>query len=194
MKRLYGSCTFFRLLSDMLLNMQDMREAAKVKRVSRDFAERIMMAVTEVNGCRYCSYFHAQVELKAGIDRDEIDHTLAGDFKNAPSGELPALYFAQHYAESGGDPHPEAVRCMHDTYGESITRDILAYIRAIMVGNAWGNMFDALRLRILGNPNTETTLRKELGVVLGISWMLPVLFIQRVVNQISWSEYTFHTN
>ncbi len=153
-KRLYGPRAFYRLLADMLINIRDMREAGKAHRVSREFSERIMMAVTEVNGCRYCSYFHAQVALKIGMDKGEIEHTLAGDFKDTPREELAALYFAQHYAESGGKPQPEAVQYMYDTYGEVMTRDILAYTHAIMIENAWGNMFDALRLRIKGKLNT----------------------------------------
>jgi len=68
MKRMCGPRAFYRLLSDMLINIRDMREAGKAGRVSCEFSERIMMAVTEVNGCLYCSYFHTQVALKAGMD------------------------------------------------------------------------------------------------------------------------------
>jgi len=183
--RLYGPRDFRRLLADLLLNIGDMRKAHKAQRVSRAFAERIMMAVTEVNGCRYCSYYHAQLALKAGIEKDEIEKTLAGNFQDAPQEELPALYFAQHYAESGGRPNAEAVDCMRDAYGSAVTGDIISYIRAIMVGNAWGNMFDELRLRIKGSPgNKATTLWDELGVVLGIFWMVPAVFIQSLFHRI----------
>ena len=184
MKRFYGPRAFYRLLTDMLINIRDMREAGKAGRVTREFSERIMMAVTEVNGCRYCSYFHAQMALKAGMDKSEIEHTLAGNFNDAPREELTALYFAQHYAESGGKPQSEAIQHMRDTYGDEMTRDILAYIRAIMIGNAWGNMFDALRLRIKGKPSTETTLWGELAVVFGIVGMMPVVIIQQVIKEI----------
>lgn len=111
-----------------------------------------MLAVTEVNGCRYCSYFHTQVSLRSGLKNEEIQRVLDGDFKHAPQDELTALYFAQHYAESAGQPNLEAVQCLKDTYGENKTRAVLAYIRAIMIGNAWGNMFDAMRFRIKGSP------------------------------------------
>ena len=184
MKRLYVPRAFYRLLTDMLINIRDMREAGKARRVSREFSERIMMAVTEVNGCRYCSYFHAQVALKAGMDKGEIEHTLAGDFKDAPGEELSALYFAQHYAESGGKPKLEMVQHMRETYGVAMTRDILAYIRAIMIGNAWGNMFDALRLRIKGKPSAETTLWGEMAVVFGIVGMMPAVFIQQAIKNL----------
>lgn len=60
-----------------------------------------MMAVTEVNDCRYCSYFHIQVSLRAGLRKDEIQRVLSGAFEGAPKEELAALYFAQHCAHSG---------------------------------------------------------------------------------------------
>jgi AhpD family alkylhydroperoxidase len=185
MKRMYSPQAFYRLLKDMLTNLKDMRDAGKSKRVSREFSERIMMAVTEVNGCRYCSYFHAQMALKAGMDKNEIDRTLLGDFNCAPQEEIAALYFAQYYAESGGEPNQESIQCMVDSYGSQMTKDILAYIRAIMIGNAWGNMFDALGMRIKGNPNIRTTLLQEIGVVLGSGFMLPIIIIHAGINKLT---------
>jgi len=185
MKRLYVPRDFFRLLSDMMLNLKDMREARKAGRINREFTERIMMAVTEVNGCRYCSYFHTRVALKAGIQRSEIENIFEGEFKDVPKEEIVAIYFAQHYAETGGNPNQEVVQRMRDFYGSEMTRDIISYIRAIMIGNAWGNMFDALRMRFKGNPSSETSLMDELGVVFGIFWMIPVLFIKNIFNNLS---------
>jgi len=69
-----------------------------------------------------------------------------------------------------------------------MTRDILAYIRAIMIGNAWGNMFDALRLRIKGKPSVETTLWGELAVVFGVVGMMPAVFIQQAVRKLLREE------
>jgi AhpD family alkylhydroperoxidase len=185
MKRMYSPKAFYRLLVDMLKNLKDMREAGRSKRISHEFSERIMMAVTEVNGCRYCSYFHAQMALKAGIGKDEIDRTLLGDFNFAPQEEVAALYFAQYYAESGGNPNQESIQCLVENYGNLLTKDILVYIRTIMIGNAWGNMFDALWMRIKGKPNKETTFLKEFGVVFGSLLMVPAIFIQLVLNKLS---------
>jgi AhpD family alkylhydroperoxidase len=185
MKRLYGVQDFYRMLSDMLLNIKDMRMASRAKRVSREFSERIMMAVTDVNGCRYCSYYHTKVALKAGMDKKEIQQLLTGEFGDAPKEEIAALYFAQHYAESGGNPHPDAVQCLIDTYGSGMAHDIKAYIRAIMVGNAWGNMLDAFRLRLKGKPCQKTTLRDEVGVVFGVIVMIPMAYIKSWAGNIS---------
>jgi AhpD family alkylhydroperoxidase len=178
MKRLYRAGDYYRILSDLITRMGDMSTAHRSGHVSKPFMERIMMAVTEVNGCRYCSYFHSRVALKAGLEKGEIKRTLAGDFGMAPEEELAALYFAQHYAESAGQPQPEALQCLVDIYGEAKARDILAFIRAIMVGNAWGNMFDSLRMRLKGKPSDGIRLWDELLAVIGTSILIPMILIQ----------------
>jgi AhpD family alkylhydroperoxidase len=183
MKRLVKPKDFKRLLADLTASAGDSRQQPRHQRISRQFTERIMMAVTEVNGCRYCSYFHTQVSLRAGLRKDEIQRILGGDFDGAPQEELAALYFAQHYAESGGRPNPEAVQCLKDAYGDARAKEILAYIRAIMVGNAWGNMFDAFRVRLSGNPVENVSVWDELGVIFGPMLMIPAILLRKTFER-----------
>ncbi|BBB48978.1 carboxymuconolactone decarboxylase family protein [Pelolinea submarina] len=182
MKRLYSTKDVYRFLRDMLSSVGDMRTGRKAGLVSVEFSERIMLAVTEVNGCRYCSYFHAQVALKAGLDTDEISDTLSGDFRSAPAEELPALLFAQHYADRAGWADPDLVDSLMDTYGEARGRAIIANIRAIMLGNVWGNTFDALRFRLKGQPSGQTSLGGELLAVFGLPLMIPVAAVHNLVT------------
>ena len=183
MKRLYKPREFKRLLADLMSSAGDTRLRPKDQRISRQFSERIMIAVTEVNGCRYCSYFHTQVSLQAGMKKEEIRRILEGDFEGAPQEELSALYFAQHYADSGGRPNPEAVQCLQDVYGIDGAKEIIAYIRAIMIGNAWGNGFDALRSRFAGNPVKDFSFFDALGVVVGPFVMIPAIFVGRLFHK-----------
>lgn len=183
MKRLYMPKDFKRLLADLMASAGDSRRQPRHQRISRQFTERIMMAVTEVNGCRYCSFFHTQVSLRAGMRRDEIRRILDGDFNDAPQEELATLYFAQHYAESGGRPNLEAVQCLKDAYGDERAKEIIAYIRAIMVGNAWGNMFDAFRVRLSGNPVENVSIWDELGVIFGPLLMIPANLLRKTFER-----------
>ncbi|MDK2982092.1 MAG: hypothetical protein PWQ55_2439 [Chloroflexota bacterium] len=185
MKRLYPTRVVYRFLRDLLSSMGDMRRSRREGLVSSAFSERIMMAVTEVNGCRYCSYFHAKVALKAGLDAQEIDDTLAGNFANAPAEELPALLFAQHYAEQAGQPDPEALDKLMSTYGQARGRAILANIRAIMIGNVSGNAFDALRFHLKGQPSGQTSLGDELMTVFGLPLMIPVAAIHNLISPVN---------
>ena len=111
-----------------------------------------MLAVTQVNGCRYCSYGHTQAALKSGLDSEEIRALLSGDLSSAPLEELTALLFAQHYAESAGHPDTEAWENLVSTYGQDKAFAILANIRMITIGNLLGNTFDAFLYRITGRP------------------------------------------
>ena len=183
MKRLVKPKDFKRLLSDLMASTGDSHWRPRHQRISRQFTERIMMAVTEVNGCRYCSYFHTQVSLRAGMHKEEIQRILSGDFDSAPQEELAALYFAQHYADSGGRPNSDAVQCLRDAYGEAGAKAILAYIRAIMVGNAWGNMFDAFRVRLSGNPVKLGSIWDELGVIFGPLLMIPEILLHKIFER-----------
>ncbi len=68
--------------------------------ISKAFSESVSLAVTQVNGCKFCSYYHAKNALKAGMTEDEVEFLLSGGFDNAPKEQLEALLFAQHYAET----------------------------------------------------------------------------------------------
>jgi len=61
-----------------------------------------MLAVTRVNGCRYCSWFHTRVAIKEGISKTEIHSLLGGKFEDADEDEMLALIYAQHYADTVG--------------------------------------------------------------------------------------------
>lgn len=177
-KRLYNAKTFFRFLSDMLAHLDDLRQVRKGGRVSQSFTERIMLAVTQVNGCRYCSYFHSQEALKAGISNEEVSELLSGEFGDVPTEECIALVFAEHYAESAGKPNPAALQRLQDTYGPETSADILALIRTIMIGNVYGNNFDAFQSRLRFKPFPESHFKDELAVVFGTFAAAPWLLVK----------------
>ena len=49
--------------------------------IDRAFQERLMLAETEVNGCRYCAYAHARMALAAGVSRADVDALAGGDLR-----------------------------------------------------------------------------------------------------------------
>lgn len=132
-----------------------------------------MLAVTNVNQCRYCNFGHTRAALAAGVSNADIRNLALGEFDKLPEDEIVALIFAQHYAETGGDPDPEAWSKLQDTYGEDTARDIRVYIRMITIGNLSGNTFDALISRLKFNPAPDSSLTQELGVLLGAFIILP---------------------
>jgi hypothetical protein len=93
-----------------------------------------------------------------------------------------ALLYAEHYADSAGHPSPEATQKLIETYGVDTAAQILGIIRGIMVGNLHGNMIDALRNRIKRNPAPESSLWRELGIVLGVVVFVPYLAIKHLIT------------
>jgi AhpD family alkylhydroperoxidase len=135
------------LFSDLLFpirNGRRLKQAKKQGLITDAFQERLMLAVTAVHGCRYCSYFHAKQALKSGISSQEISQLLAGDVANCPQEEAVAVIYAQHWAESDAHPDPEAYRKLQQTYGAKKTEAINLALRMIRVGNLMGNSWDYL--------------------------------------------------
>ena len=119
-----------------------LRQALRDGCVSDAFRERLMLAVTQVNACRYCSRFHTQEALKAGLSPTETRAILEGDLQVAPAEELPALLYAQHWAESDGRPDPAARHRLLAIYGDDQVAAIETVLTMIRLGNLAGNTAD----------------------------------------------------
>jgi AhpD family alkylhydroperoxidase len=117
--------------------------------LSPAFRERLMLSVTQVNQCRYCSAFHSQEALKAGLDREELATLLAGQIPaGTPQDEIPALLYALHWAESNAQPDPQAVQRLLERYGTEVSEAIHIVLRMIRMGNLLGNTADYILYRL----------------------------------------------
>lgn len=116
--------------------------------ISDAFRERLMLTVTEVNGCRYCSYFHTREALKAGLSEEETRGYLQGNLAEAPADELPALLYAQHWADNNGQPDEALRRNLYSSYGSAKAEAIETILHMIRMGNLLGNLGDYLLYRI----------------------------------------------
>jgi len=131
-----------------LRNRAELKQAMRGDLVSFAFRERLMLAVTAVNDCRYYSYFHAKEALKADLPEAEIRHMQDGIVDQAPAEELPALLYAQHWAESNARPDPAARQKLVDTYGPEKAEAIETILRMIRTGNLLGNTADYILFRL----------------------------------------------
>jgi AhpD family alkylhydroperoxidase len=154
-KRFYTPRTFCRDLRAVLAGLPTFRDTARSGRVSRAFAEKVMLAVTQVTGCRYCAYGHTRMALKEGVAPEEIERIMAAELGDFPEEEAVALAFAQHWAETAGKTDPEAERRFLEYYGPVVSSDILNWMRMIHMGNLMGNTLDAVLYRLgLGRSQT----------------------------------------
>jgi len=148
-RRIYHS------LGEILTDFRDvwsrrdvLREAMRDGGLRPAFRERLMLVVTSVNGCRYCSYAHAREALAEGITPKEIDALGEGMFEDSPTEEVPALLYAQHWAEMDGEPEPGVRQQIEQRYGEKTLQQIEIALRMIRVGNLLGNTFDYILHRV----------------------------------------------
>ena len=148
-KRTYKNLKdFFGDLWFPIRNRKRLREITEKELISPAFQERLMLAVTAVNGCRYCSYFHAKQALKSGITIEEINQLLSGDVANCSKDEAVGVIYAQHWAESDTHPEPEAVERVKQTYGVEKAEAIHLILRMIRMGNLMGNSWDYFLYRL----------------------------------------------
>jgi len=100
--------TFKSLLQDLrflTLRFPQIILLLRDKKISRQFIEKIMTVVSAVNGCTYCSWFHARTAALSGISKEEVKSMLNLQFKaDASDFELLGLLYAQHYAETNRNP------------------------------------------------------------------------------------------
>ena len=115
-----------------------------------------------MNGCAICSYVHT---LESGMSGEEIQNMLAGETIDIPAEELQAILFAQHYADSRGNPSRESWDRIVKVYGVSMARGILGAARAMMIGNAYGITWNSFINRFGDKPDGRSSLPYEIGVM-----------------------------
>lgn len=153
-------------------------------RMGGPFIERIMLAVTEVNGCPACAYEHAKMALRTGMDSEEIRQMLSGEYDGAPDVELPALMFAQHYADSRGNPDQVAWAAIEKEYGPDLARGILGAVRAIMWGNVIGIAYSGLQARLAGDPLRGSSTPRDVAMMIFGVLSLPVAMVQAALSNV----------
>lgn len=183
-KKIYSLREFYIALYNGMRTIKYMMREKKNKELTPEFIERIMLAVTEVNGCEICSYAHTKIALEQGMSNEEILTILSGNTNNIPSSEAAAIIFAQHYADSRGNPTYESWQRIVDQYGKAKAMGILGSIRAIMIGNIHGIALSAFRSRLKGKPIKKSSLFYEMSIVLSIFVFLPVAFIHAVLSNL----------
>ena len=129
-------------------NRKRLREVRNRGLLAPAFQERLMLAVTSVEGCRYCSYLHSRLALKGGVSQEEIGKLLSGDFEDCPEEEALAVLYAQHWAESNAHPDTVAIERLQEMYGYEKAEGIHLMLRMIRLGNLVGNTWDYLLYRI----------------------------------------------
>lgn len=143
---------FFHFFGTLFRIMPGLRKIPQEKRISPAFSEKLMLSVTAVNECAYCSWLHSRTALEKGVEQSEIEQILAGETQSFTEDELPAVLYAQHFAETKGQVSADARETFFRLYGQEKAAHAEAFITMVCFGNLCSN-----------TVLTRETQRKEAG-------------------------------
>ena len=189
-KRHYSLRTFGRDAWDIIVHLPQILSALVSRRVSQDFAEGLMLTASQVNDCRYCSYFHSRMALYSGLTHAQILDLVRQDYRRVPNNQLVGLAFAQHFTETrlSRTLAPESVSRLEAYYGVQTSRDIINLLRLINAANLAGNSVDAFLCRWQGSPSPDGHPISELVLFLLFApFTLPLLGNIRRMEEKRWS-------
>jgi AhpD family alkylhydroperoxidase len=137
----------------LVSNRDQIKTAMSSPKLNSAFRERLMLAVTEVNRCRYCRTFHVGQAKQAGIPIEEIATYLKGTIPDeVPEEQKLAVCYARHWAETDSHPDPDYIDQVKGSYGDDGFQAISMVLRMIRMGNLLGNTWDYILFKIsLGN-------------------------------------------
>ncbi|HZW66985.1 MAG TPA: carboxymuconolactone decarboxylase family protein [Pseudogracilibacillus sp.] len=183
-KKQYSITEGYRLVVDGIRTIKTFINTKRTGLLSDHFIERIMLAVTEVNGCEICSYGHTKIALEMGMSEDEIHQILTGQMDDFPAEESKAIFFAQHYADMKGKPAERSWHEIVSHYGEEKALAILSSIRIIMIGNSYGIAFGSLKNRIQGKKVESSSFGYELVMILSLFFAIPFGAAQALIESL----------
>jgi AhpD family alkylhydroperoxidase len=167
---LHASSAFIRL-----------RQLKKLHLFTKDFKERIMLAVTEVNGCALCSYVHTKAALSSGMSQEDISQLLSGEHKNVPQEDSIAVLFAQHFASSKEKPNKEAMDRLIETYGTDKAEAVLGFCYMITMTNGMGISLDHFVQRLQFKRNKASTILTEITIPLLTMSLFPITLLYKSI-------------
>jgi AhpD family alkylhydroperoxidase len=145
---------------------------------SRALREKVILGVTSVNECRWCSWLHSGLALRHGVDLDELQSLLdPGTFGAVDEPEATAVLFAQHFAETLRQPTPAARLALARQFTPWQRLEIMAWIHFIYFCNLAGNSSDAWLARFRGwkvadgHPLPEAIAGLVAAPVLLLGWL-----------------------
>ena len=159
-------------------------ENRKSQKISEEFIERIMLAVTEVNGCSVCSYAHTKMALESGFSEEEIDSFLSGSDAYVVPEEAKAILFAQNFADAHGQLDEASYQALVDEYGSAESEVILAAARVMTMGNILGLPLSGFWSRIKGKPYENSSVSYELLMILAPIVLFPVSALELLFRKI----------
>lgn len=154
-----------------------LKKSKKYKLMNKKLKERIMLSITEVNGCTLCSFVHTKVALGAGMSKEDIKAILDGNHNTIPVEDAVAVMFSQEFAYSKENPSSESINRLVSEYGIQKAELVLAASNVITMTNGMGIAMGMLVKRIRFKRDKRSKLAWELGIPLSTMVFFPLLVL-----------------
>lgn len=143
-KRVLNPAELFQRLGWAIVYSPFLLRASIQPATSPVLREKIMLAVTAVNDCRYCAWAHTRLALSRGMNIEEINQILhqSANLRAESESYAAAILFAQHFADTCGEIDPVTKDTLRGHFSARQISEILAYIHGIYLGNLIGNTFE----------------------------------------------------
>lgn len=145
-KRTLTTDNIFRTVADVVASAPVLLEATLHPGISAAVREKLFLAVSAINDCRYCKWGHSHWAMAKGVPLEEVNQILGQQTESLAAGnpgEAAAILFAQHYAEQLDQFDPDSIENLRQYYSDAEVAEILAYVRLITLANLTGNTVDA---------------------------------------------------
>jgi len=156
---------FYKIMDKAFESMPDFKYARHNGLMDEVLQTKIMLAVTEVNGCEMCRVYHTQHAKKIGLEEEDINQISSGIVINLDEA-TEAMCFGKRYAEKEGSYSDEDWERLVKNYGEKKALGILGVTRMIMMGNALGIAAGNFWSRLKFQPVKGSLLGNELLILL----------------------------
>lgn len=175
-KRIFNLKIFLQQSYFLFINFGQLKDAFKSKQINSSFRERIMLSVTQVNKCVFCSYGHTKAALAAGIPDTEINQILGANFTSVPQNQKIAICFAQYYAQNNKVGF-SYTKTLINYYGKNDARHIVTFSRFMVFCNLCGNTIEAFFLWFTMQKISGTNFFNIFIVVILMMLILPFILI-----------------
>jgi AhpD family alkylhydroperoxidase len=163
----------------ILVRRSDVWAIAVKHRMEPALREAVMVAVADVNACRFCSYAHQTHALHLGLSEEDVALIAAGSPALSDAGLAAATAYARERAEVGFAPVAAEQRGpLVAVLGARAADDVEVVARLMHAANMAANAMDALPARMRGQTPAGSRLRDDL--VLGAFAMVVIVALTPV--------------
>jgi len=146
--------------------------------VDAGFREQLMLAVSQLNGCIYCSWGHHEWAQISGVSNEELARLEQLDPTGFDRRKWVAISYVRALVKENFERvQPQLRRAMQHKYSAREIRDIELIAKVMDVGNRGSNTFDAMRSRLKGVPAVDSRIVDELILSAVFLTIAPIVLV-----------------